>query len=156
MPKLKKKTAVIIFAVILFFLPWIVFPLYNNIVAANYLKQLESLPLPPQTEICGSVWEVGKLSGNGDNTDYAAVIIISSELMQNELEKHYAIEKFSPARSSHSRHTIDIGEVQDGRMNTSGLRLSKPMKITFEDRKNYFYIIFYDSGYPALFDIRSG
>jgi len=145
--------AVIAGLLALILLPNIIVPIYNDIVAARYLQQLKDYPLPDDAARAGAFWEVGKFTGNGNNTEYFAAIILETALSQEEIAAYYQVAGFSPARPRHQAHQLHVGVIEDGRLIfEDDFHFSKPLDLPEGGR--YICVALYDGGYPAMFDIR--
>ena len=64
-------------------------PAVNDSTAGEVLSALESCPLPPDTQLCGSVSAAGKLNGNGNGMQYFGAILLDSRLSLSELDAYY-------------------------------------------------------------------
>ena len=63
--------------------------LANDRIAAGIEEELRGIPLPEKTELADSLSVAGKLSGNGNGMQYYGMLLLSSELEQEELEAYY-------------------------------------------------------------------
>ena len=134
-------------------LPNIIVPIYNDIVAVRYLKQLKDYPLPDEAARAGAFWAVGKFTGNGNNTEYFAAILLETAVSQEEIAAYYREADFSPARPRHETHQLHVGALQDGRLIfEDDFHFSKPLDLPAG--AYYLCVALYDGGYPAMFDIR--
>ena len=150
-----RRAAIAVMAVLLalIVLPNIAMPIYNDIVAARYLKQLKDYPLPDGAARAGAFWEVGKFTGNGNNTEYFAALILETALSQAEIEAYYRAADFLPARPRHETHQLHIGTVENGRLVfRDDFHFSKALPLP--EGAYYICVALYDGGYPAMFDIR--
>ncbi len=62
----------------------------NNIIAAQIVTDIESVPLPQNTQSVESTSLAGKLSGNGNGMQYIGTVLIESESSLADLKAHYA------------------------------------------------------------------
>lgn len=85
--------AIIFVSVILFL---IACPIVNNIFAKRIIKDIESIPLPQNTQMAEQFSHAGKLVGNGNGMQFLGVILIESELSLEELDKHYSSYRDTP------------------------------------------------------------
>ena len=61
----------------------------NNIVAKRMERQLLECELPPNSELIDSASIAGKILGNGNGMQYFGIILIKSEMNENELLQWY-------------------------------------------------------------------
>lgn len=61
----------------------------NDRFAENVVSELKSTPLPSNTEIVANKSIAGKLSGNGNGMQYLGVIVVKSELNNEQLNTYY-------------------------------------------------------------------
>ncbi|MDE6685873.1 MAG: hypothetical protein K2K17_00985 [Lachnospiraceae bacterium] len=64
-------------------------PIFNDNVAKKTAGELVDLPLPNNTEFIESIYEAGKIVGNGNGMQYFGAILIKSELSLDELKEYY-------------------------------------------------------------------
>lgn len=81
---------VVTVTIILFTLVFIASPIVNDNVAKKTANELVEIPLPNNTEFIESIYEAGKLDGNGNGMQYFGAILIKSELSLDELKEYYA------------------------------------------------------------------
>lgn len=87
---MKKVLVIIILSVVLIFLSVLTAaPIVNNNIAEKTANELVNLPLPNNTEFIESIYEAGKLVGNGNGMQYFGAILIKSELSLEELKEYY-------------------------------------------------------------------
>lgn len=87
---MKKVLVIIILSVVLIFLSVLTAaPIVNNNIAKKTANELVNLPLPNNTEFIESIYEAGKLVGNGNGMQYFGAILIKSELSLEELKEYY-------------------------------------------------------------------
>lgn len=79
---------IVVLGIVLLFL--IAAPFVNDNVARDMADKLAGLPLPDHTEYIESVYQAGKLVGNGNGMQYFGAILIKSELSLEELREYYA------------------------------------------------------------------
>lgn len=150
-------TIVVIVLVALVISPIFAGPIYNNIIAGRYLHQLEQIPLPEGSEIIDSHWDVGKFSGNGNNTEYFVWIVLSSELPEEEVRHYYETAPLNPARKEHNAHQVLVGPVENGRLALPDWVHSATNTTTASEtqKDGCFFVALYDGGYSSVwFDIR--
>ena len=61
----------------------------NDGIARNVEKELRAVDLPENVELLDSVSVAGKVSGNGNGMQYFGAILVSGDISEEELEKHY-------------------------------------------------------------------
>ncbi|MBQ8684217.1 MAG: hypothetical protein IJ518_06860 [Clostridia bacterium] len=64
-------------------------PIANNAVALGIQRDLEALPLPPDTTVEEAVSGAGKLSGNGNGMQYFGAVLLHSTLSLEQLNTYY-------------------------------------------------------------------
>lgn len=84
----------IIFVIMLLFL--ISCPIINNISANRITADIESVPLPQDTQIVERFSQAGKLVGNGNGMQFFGAILIESELSLEDLNTHYSLYRETP------------------------------------------------------------
>ncbi len=62
----------------------------NDCIADGIEKELRAIELPPKTELVESASVAGKLYGGGNGMQYYGVLLIKSDLSEQELEDYYA------------------------------------------------------------------
>lgn len=73
-------------------LPFIIYisvMLVNDGIAYGALRELKKTELPCDTEIIGSEYTAGRLTGNGNGMQYFGSVYVRSTLDENELKLHY-------------------------------------------------------------------
>lgn len=143
MIKLKKTVIVTCILFSLIILPWLINPLINNLRLFFLTKQLMDYTLPAQTEVLENDSVCGKLNGNGNGMDFLTTILIKSDLSLEELQKHYSFAKVIEQKG----RKLDSQYLEHGEIYYSELK-------DVTNYENYFVVMIYDSGHPALFDIR--
>lgn len=87
---MKKTLVIIVLTVALLFLSILIAaPFVNDNVAKKTADELVDLPLPNNTEFIESIYEAGKLVGNGNGMQYFGAILIKSALSLEELKEYY-------------------------------------------------------------------
>lgn len=81
---------VVTVTIILFTLVFIASPIVNDDVAKKTADELLEIPLPDNTEFMESIYEAGKLVGNGNGMQYFGAILIKSDLSLDELKEYYS------------------------------------------------------------------
>lgn len=81
---------IVITLTIILFTLYIVSPIVNDNAAKKTANELVEIPLPDNTEFMESIYEAGKLVGNGNGMQYFGAILIKSELSIDELKEYYA------------------------------------------------------------------
>lgn len=61
----------------------------NDGIARNVEKELRAVALPENVELLDSVSVAGKVSGNGNGMQYFGAVLLSGNISEEELEKHY-------------------------------------------------------------------
>ncbi len=143
----------VIIIVAITILPWIVFPISNNIKLYKFSKQLYNCKLPNNTELIDKDSVYGKLNGNGNGLDFATVIVLKSELDNQNIENYYKSRDFHTIEEKDNPPTIEVGVISDGKIDSK--LLEHKSFILGEDSKkdDYYYVIIYDGGYASYFDI---
>lgn len=131
----------IIFAALI--LPWFLNPAINNIKLYRLSRELSNHSISLKTQIIEKQSICGKLNGNGNGMDFLVTILVKSDLSLEELQKYYSFATVIKQEGmSLNTEYLEHGEIE----------YSKLKDITsFED---YFVVLIFDGGYPALFDIR--
>ena len=62
----------------------------NNHIAKQLESQLLNCPLPPNSEIVDSVSVAGKIEGNGNGMQWFGIILIKSEMNEDDLSQWYS------------------------------------------------------------------
>ncbi len=83
--------------IIILILPVILLPIIagssvmvaNNCIANQFEKELKNHPLPDETEFVESFSIAGKVTGNGNGIQYYGIMLVTSELSQDELSEYY-------------------------------------------------------------------
>ena len=102
---------------------------------------------------------LGKLNGNGNGLDFAAVVLLQTNLetTKSDLIEYYSSYDFVPAKGTVHSVELIVEPVNDSDF-TSGYIEHRPL--TFQSAINhteyrYYAVIIYDGGYFAGFDLRS-
>lgn len=82
-------TGICLILSIFFILIFIISPIFNDHTAKNTADELAALPLPDHTELIESIYQTGKLVGNGNGIQYFGAILIQSGLSLEELQEYY-------------------------------------------------------------------
>jgi hypothetical protein len=137
---------------------FIVNPIINNMELVRFEKQLTSYPLPRSTIFIESKSTLGKLNGNGNGIDFFSSLLVYSKLPIEELKKHYEIAKFENAKKS-GEYPVEIDLIPVTSVNIDSKYLEHD-DLRFESLlgldtySEYYFVIIYDGGYDAFFDIR--
>ncbi len=133
----------VIIIVAITILPWIVFPISNNIKLYKFSKQLYNCKLPNNTQLIDKDSVYGKLNGNGNGL----------ELDTENIENYYKSRDFHTIEEKDNPPTIEVGVISDGKIDSK--LLEHKSFILDEDSKkdDYYYVIIYDGGYASYFDI---
>lgn len=78
----------VVFVLIILFL--ISCPIINNVFAKRVASDIESVPLPPNTQMAEKFSKAGKLTGNGNGMQFFGAVLIESQLSSEELNKYYS------------------------------------------------------------------
>ncbi len=92
--KVLKRTLVVLL-IIIFALPiisYIGIVITNNTIADKIEKDLVAYELPIDTEFVDSISIAGKLTGNGNGMQYMGVILVNSDLSEEDLKEYYSSE----------------------------------------------------------------
>lgn len=118
-------------------------PLVNNYTAKTIARRLAETPLPPETELCGSLSAAGKLTGNSNGMQFFGAVLIRTGLTEEQLEEHYA-----PMRKEEWQYQIEpqtgpaVSAIEHG-----GRRFSALEEV--QDFRGYFIVYSWGtSGYP--------
>lgn len=84
------RRAVVIVAILLPVLGYMGVVWANDGIARSMEEKLLAYPLPPQTELVDSKAVAGKLTGNGNGMQYRGMLLVSSDLPEEELQAHYS------------------------------------------------------------------
>lgn len=115
----------VIFASVILFL--IICPIVNDISARRIIADIESVPLPQDTQMAEQFSQTGRLVGNGNGMQFFGAILIESKLSLEDLEKHYSLYRKTPwdyiveAQDTQSVDVIEHGtfsfetDVSDGK-----------------------------------------
>ncbi len=88
---MKKIFTTMFFIMITAFLSFLIAaPIVNDSIAKKTAAELANLPLPDHTELVESVYQAGKLIGNGNGMQYFGALLIKSNLPLEELKKYYS------------------------------------------------------------------
>lgn len=71
-------------------------PIVNDISAKHIIADIESVPLPQDTQVAEQFSQAGKLVGNGNGMQFFGAILIESELSLEDLDKHYSLYRETP------------------------------------------------------------
>ena len=71
-------------------------PIVNDISAKRIIANIESVPLPQDTQVAEQFSQAGKLVGNGNGMQFFGAILIESELPLEDLDKHYSLYRETP------------------------------------------------------------
>lgn len=92
-------------------------PIFNDSVAKDTAGELVDLPLPNNTEFIESIYEAGKIAGNGNGMQYFGAILIKSELSLDELKEFYGtFAEHEWECVVENQKTTDV-EISDGHTN---------------------------------------
>ena len=119
----------------------------------TYLEKL----LPEETVVIKNETRCGKLNGNGNGMDFFSCTLIKSDLSLNELKQHYSKVAFKAAKKNKG-HTVNVDVIPaEYKLVTEYLEreniYSDELK-NMKDYSGYYFVMLYDGGYPANFDIR--
>ena len=87
---MKKFGKVLISVLILIALFHVAIYVVNNHIAKQLESQLLNCPLPPNSEIVDSVSVAGKIEGNGNGMQWFGIILIKSEMNEDDLSQWYS------------------------------------------------------------------
>ncbi|MFC3801469.1 hypothetical protein [Cohnella sp. GCM10012308] len=117
-----------------------------------------SYPLPQKTEYLESKSIVGKLNGNGNGIDFFSSILVHSSLSMSDLESYYGAATFKTAKKSGAFPVfVDVLPVTRDRIATEHVErtaLKFKSLSDLEHYENYYFVLIYDGGYDAGFDMR--
>ena len=71
-------------------------PIVNDISAKRIIANIESVPLPQDTQVAEQFSHAGKLVGNGNGMQFFGAILIESELSLEDLNRHYSLYRETP------------------------------------------------------------
>lgn len=144
--------------IVLFVSLFLIIPLVNNVNLSKFEKQFSKHQLPPETTIVEKESILGKLNGNGNGLDFLAAILVDSSLSVDELTSYYTKETFKNAKRSGEYPVItEVLPVTGAAVDSVHLEHGS---LTFDalkdiaDYSGYYFIILYDGGYGASFDLR--
>ena len=107
-------------------------PIVNNFSAKRIIADINSVPLPQDTQMIEQFSQAGKLVGNGNGMQYFGAILIESKLSFEDLDTYYSSYRETPWEY--------IVEVQD----TQNIEVIEHGTFSFEtDVSNgQFYIVY--------------
>lgn len=138
--------------------PYIVFPISNDIILCRFSWQLLAGKLPDETRLLDSASVCGKLNGNGNGMDFLAAALIQTDLPLSEIRKYYHTQSYQAAKpfSDHACEVIVI-PAESPELQTEFLEhrdIAFPNHTKAIAAGGCYYVILYDGGYTAPFDIR--
>lgn len=165
---MKKKGCLITLVVacclpLLLMLPFIVSPIQHNIALARFSRQLSVYPVPEASEKIDFQKVCGKLNGNGNGMDFAAVLVIRSDKTAEEIQRHYEQKRFESAMSARHRMyggtvyppEVIVEELAGNRVESAYLaHAAIRVALPEEECGTYYTVILYDGGYHASWDLR--
>ncbi len=81
--------ALFIMLLALIILPFVIFPIMDNIALGNYKKEvLDTLNLPPNTEIVETISGCGNTGGTGNHTEMYVAILVKTTLSEEEWKSY--------------------------------------------------------------------
>jgi hypothetical protein len=138
-----------------------IFPVINNISLNIFAQQLNSYPLPKNTELVERKKVCGKLNGCGNGMDFFACILIKSDLSLDKIKEYYNKMSARPAKLviSSQSHAVESDVIKaDGfelhtDYNEHSIIIFDSLK-NLKDFSDYYVVMIYDGGYSADFDLR--
>ena len=149
--KIFKLLLILVLAIIV--LPWIIFPASNNLKLHSFSKQLYNSELPDSTDLIDKASVYGKLNGNGNGLDFAAVIVLKSQLNVQDIENHYKSIEFYTIEEKEYSPEVVVGVISGGRIESNLLEHRSFPLLEKSKKDGYYYVIIYDGGYNSYFDI---
>ena len=119
-------------------------PIVNNIFANRIIADIESVPLPQDTQIAERFSQAGNLVGNGNGMQFFGAILIESELSFEDLNKHYSLYRETPWEY--------IVEVQD----TQNIDVIEHGTFAFEtdvSNRNFYIVYSWGNGLSPFQDL---
>ena len=78
-----------IILLVLIILPFVISPIIDNVALGNYKKEvLDTLYLPPDTEIVETISGCGNTSGTGNHTEMYVAILVKTSLSEEEWKSY--------------------------------------------------------------------
>ena len=157
-PKIAWSIIVLVFIIFILLLLIGCIPNTNDGYLGRFADQLTNYPVPDNCSVLEHFELLGKLNGNGNGMDFAAVVLLQAglETTKNDLIEYYSSVDFVPARGK--THTVElVVEPVEQPGFTNGY--IEHQEITFQSIMNYeehryYAVIIYDGGYSAGFDLR--
>ncbi|MCH5256021.1 MAG: hypothetical protein J1D87_01960 [Lachnospiraceae bacterium] len=137
--------ATIFVAIILFFVSC---PIVNDISAEDLVKNIESIPLPENTQVVEKLSRAGKLVGNGNGMQFFGVVLLESKLPLEELEEYY-----SSYRKTQWDYIVEIQKTPYIDIIENG---SLSFKTDMSNEKRYYIVYSWGNGISPFrdFDLR--
>jgi len=131
-------------------------PNKNDLYATKFAEQLIQCPTPEGTVVLERHKLIGKLNGNGNGMDFAAIILLQTQIKvtTDDLIKYYSSFDFSPAKGKSHIVTLAVEQASQSDFNYFENRAIKFNSVMNQDTYHYYAIIIYDSGYAAGLDLR--
>ena len=139
--------AIVLIMVIGLFSFLIAAPIVNDNMAEKTANELADLPLPDNTEYMESVYQAGKLVGNGNGMQYFGAVLIKSGLSLEELKDYY------------SSYAENEWKCVVENQNDTDIKVIEHAKLTFDtniDGEDYFIVYSWGDNNTIFheFDIR--
>ncbi|WP_172194252.1 hypothetical protein [Saccharibacillus qingshengii] len=136
---------------------YVLFPIWNEIHAYTFSRQLKKVPLPEDTVLVEMETAVGKLNGNGNGIDFFAGMLVRSDLSLSELIDYYEAVSYSGAKDKDHTVEVEVLKAKSDKMDSyyvehRDLRFHR-LRST-KDFSGYYFVNLYDGGYEAVFDLR--
>ena len=137
-------------------------PNINDMYAKKFADQLIQTPAPDDCLVLEHHMALGKLVGNGNNMDFAAVVLLQTgfEITIEDVIEHYSAFDFVPAKGKNrfGQRTVmlDVEQVEQAYFDNE---IFVRRELRFENIINseeyrYYAVIIYDGGYEAGFDLQ--
>ncbi len=134
----------------------------NTIIEKSFAAQLFRYPLPPQTLLLEKHSICGRLYGTGDGMEFMAVILIESDLTEDQLTTYYQRAPFRKAQPNDAESlltdfhlTITPVTAEPFCPDYCGEAFFTFRTLsTKTDYKNLYYIAIHNGTYPNFLDLR--
>ena len=154
-----KKRILIVVLVLVFLniVPYIVFPLLNDIKANNLKEEMSGQAMPEKTELIEIVAGCGNTSGTGDHSEVLICLLVKSELSAEELNEFFSTSFRDPEDETNNRHSVEVIRVTNGKTTTLAMGIVglkfRDMPEAIDD--NDLYIIQrVENAVSSFFDLR--
>lgn len=135
----------------------IICPIRNNRVLESFSEQLYDYELPPYTTIVEKHELCGKLTGDKENMDFVAAVLLETDLEEAEIKGYYFKKMFKSAKENGGTPSIEIVKPKGALLQSHYLTNQDIYFESLEEISNlehYIVIVLSDGGYKSWFDYR--